>query len=343
MPQVLLTRLSLLNSYANFFRDLGAPVDRELERFALPTATNLDRQSFVPVLNTGQFVRSMTHKECIDDIVYRVMRGQKIGNLSVNRSANGIHAPSLYVRLQRYFEFVHQENPSFEFSVHHLGALSRIIVHVAPKLREETLHYSDWTLVMQLVSVVREFCGSDWTPQEITFQPKFSICKDGLQEFRNTRLLFGRPETSIMFSKALLASGMPGHTLQDAAVESSIANSCGSSEPPFDYPTSLKLALYAYLGEGKLDVNVAAEIAGTSVRTLQRRLGQHGMSFSDLLQQARIEMASDLLTNSDSRIIDIAYSVGYEDPSNFARAFRRVSGVSPREFRDLEHMSGAAQ
>jgi AraC-like DNA-binding protein len=51
-----------------------------------------------------------------------------------------------------------------------------------------------------------------------------------------------------------------------------------------------------------------------------------------------VEAAVELLEGSDSKIIDVAYAVGYEDPSHFSRAFRRLKGTSPREFR----VSGAA-
>ena len=58
-----------------------------------------------------------------------------------------------------------------------------------------------------------------------------------------------------------------------------------------------------------------------------------GLTYSDLVQQARFEAAAELLKNPDTKIIDVAFDVGYEDPSHFARAFRRVSGITPREFR----------
>jgi AraC-like DNA-binding protein len=103
--------------------------------------------------------------------------------------------------------------------------------------------------------------------------------------------------------------------------------------PELDFPGSLELALRAYVAEGRPSIQFAAEIAGTSVRTLQRRLARHGLSYSDLAQQARFATAARLLEDPDTKVIDVAYSVGYEDPSHFTRAFRRLSGVSPREYR----------
>jgi len=67
---------------------------------------------------------------------------------------------------------------------------------------------------------------------------------------------------------------------------------------------------------------------------LQRRLAEADKIYSDLVQQVRFEAAAQMLKDSDIKIIDITYELGYEDPSNFARAFWRIAGVSPREYRE---------
>ena len=78
---------------------------------------------------------------------------------------------------------------------------------------------------------------------------------------------------------------------------------------------------------------MAAEIAGTSVRTLQRGLANSDLSYSRLIKEARFEAALQLLGDPDMKTIDVAYATGYEEPSNFARAFQRLAGVSPQEYR----------
>jgi AraC-like DNA-binding protein len=70
-----------------------------------------------------------------------------------------------------------------------------------------------------------------------------------------------------------------------------------------------------------------------SVRTLQRNLAKAGLTYSKVVEYARFEAAAEMLARPDLKIIDIAYSLGYEDPSHFSRAFRRMIGQSPREFR----------
>ncbi len=107
-----------------------------------------------------------------------------------------------------------------------------------------------------------------------------------------------------------------------------------SAEPlDLDLANSMKLLLRPYLGNSTPSIELSAEIIGMSARTLQRRLGATGLTHSGLLEQVRFETAAQMLKNTEQNVIHVAYEVGYEDPSNFARAFRRIAGVSPREYR----------
>jgi len=73
--------------------------------------------------------------------------------------------------------------------------------------------------------------------------------------------------------------------------------------------------------------------AGHSERTLQRRLLERGVRFRDLLEEARQRVASDLLTETDAPIAEIAWRLGYSEPTSFNHAFRRWTGVSPTTMR----------
>jgi AraC-like DNA-binding protein len=92
--------------------------------------------------------------------------------------------------------------------------------------------------------------------------------------------------------------------------------------------------LPSYLDEGFPALAEVAEMAGASTRSFQRKLAYAGLTYSDLLETIRFENASRQLRDTDSKIIEIALSSGYTDPAHFTRAFRRMSGVTPRQFRE---------
>ena len=71
----------------------------------------------------------------------------------------------------------------------------------------------------------------------------------------------------------------------------------------------------------------------TSARTLQRRLREEKTSYGELLDSCRRDIAVQLLADRNLAIYEIAFMLGYSEPSTFQRAFRRWEGVSPRVFR----------
>lgn len=65
--------------------------------------------------------------------------------------------------------------------------------------------------------------------------------------------------------------------------------------------------------------------------------GALGTSPINYLLQVRIRKAMEMLRSSSSTISEIAFKVGFSDSNYFSRQFKRVAGVSPREFRNSIH------
>lgn len=84
------------------------------------------------------------------------------------------------------------------------------------------------------------------------------------------------------------------------------------------------------------DVAAMAQKLLLSERTLKRRLQDEGCSFQALLDQARHQDSLRLLGNPALAIKQVAEAVGYTDPANFARAFAKWTGISPREWRQRQ-------
>lgn len=69
-----------------------------------------------------------------------------------------------------------------------------------------------------------------------------------------------------------------------------------------------------------------------SARTIDRHLKQEGSGFRELSDQVRFGWACELLRAPGGTIAEAALQLGFSDTANFARAFRRVMGVSPGEY-----------
>ncbi|WP_439105466.1 AraC family transcriptional regulator [Congregibacter sp.] len=76
-----------------------------------------------------------------------------------------------------------------------------------------------------------------------------------------------------------------------------------------------------------------ATMLNMSPRTYRRRLTEEGIGFQDLLDNVRAEHATRHLKENRLPIASIAYQLGFNDPSNFRRAYRRWTGTTPGDVR----------
>jgi AraC-like DNA-binding protein len=83
---------------------------------------------------------------------------------------------------------------------------------------------------------------------------------------------------------------------------------------------------------GSVSIESAARSMETSVRSLQRDLRRSGTDFRRLVNTVRLQRATELLRHTNGTITRVSSEMGYSSPANFARAFRKASGFSPREF-----------
>jgi AraC-like DNA-binding protein len=91
------------------------------------------------------------------------------------------------------------------------------------------------------------------------------------------------------------------------------------------------------------DLRDVARELGVSTRTLQRRLADAGLTYQQILESARRELAHHYLLHSALDLTETAYVLGYEDASSFFRAFHQWEGDSPGRWRDQNRREPAAR
>jgi AraC-like DNA-binding protein len=102
-------------------------------------------------------------------------------------------------------------------------------------------------------------------------------------------------------------------------------------------PDSLRLrvekAITARLRYGTVTIDAIARDLGTSARTLTRKLAEEGMSFSSILDDVRASLAVRYMRSGEPTMSQLAWLLGYREPSTLVRAFKRWTGKTATEFR----------
>ena len=84
-----------------------------------------------------------------------------------------------------------------------------------------------------------------------------------------------------------------------------------------------------------LSLGSVARAIATSRRQLQRVFGERDTSFRVELQRVRMTQAAELLQEGEIPVSAVARSVGYRQPAQFSKAFRRHHGCPPSEMRAM--------
>ena len=331
-------RAAHLLPYLEFCLDNGLPAERLLNKFRLPASLDAQPEAKLPILPTLKFLAHIERSACVQDIGILASRYVSLSLLSRLNQRAILTAPTLQDALAAWIVGSQIESNAFvgwvaaENDSIRVCKRQEIAIVDDEETRALQIHF-----ILIVLCVIRAFAGQNWSPISMGFGSCVPLNPMVGHLFPKTQFFFRQDCSWISLPKGML--GIEGNR---SRLTLPATQSCGEVRPIIrladDYVTALKGVLKPYLPDGYPGIDLAAEILGTSVRSLQRTLAQCSTTYSKLIEETRVEAAVELLESSDSKIIDVAYAVGYEDPSHFSRAFRRLKGTSPREFR----VSGAA-
>jgi len=189
--------------------------------------------------------------------------------------------------------------------------------------------------VALVVSISREITGSDRVPTNVELpSPRPKDVAPYRSMFR-CPVAFDRPLASVTFSRQQLKlpTQEPDSTLIGYLEDLAEIILAPLQENDASMIAAVRRTLWTMLPSGRPDLWRTAASIGVSARTLQRRLGEEGSSFSKVLDELRRDLSGELLSDRKLSVAEVAFLLGYSEPSAFQRAFRRWRGISPRRFR----------
>ena len=195
-----------------------------------------------------------------------------------------------------------------------------------PELGDYQTYLNSFAII---IANIRRFAGPGWAPTEISFGFRAREVIPAADIFGGTRVVYRPGQTYLEFPRAML-----GLRLRHRAPAVAAGQPALSRPLPKDLAGLVELQIESLLPDRAVPVDLVAETLGTSRRSLQRGLAFQGVSYTDLLTEVRVRRAATWLECTDKPVMEIAFDLGYTDASNFTRAFRRQTGVSPKAFRD---------
>lgn len=317
-----LSQASLLMPFLQYLQGRGISVETYLLRAGIHPATLEEQTNLLSRRLIFKFINDICEEEEIEDIgllVGQVTSLQKMG--AVGQWI--LNADTIHAYLIKGCKVIHQVSSGDYYWLKKERDHMRFCASVS-SLDEKDMVQDYLYITLVTINTLSEALGRAWSPTEINIPHMSAQTADELSKVL--------PHTRISLKENHASFTVPNWLLNHPLTPGYRPSLDEDSPMPMDFIGSLKQLIKILMIEARPDINSAANATGISQRTLQRRLKNYGTSFTQLVTEVRIGMAKQLIQDQEYSIIEVATRLGYNDPTNFSRAFRRVTGSSPRAY-----------
>lgn len=185
-----------------------------------------------------------------------------------------------------------------------------------------------------LIHLCRMCHGESFNPLRITMgRPALPDPAPFAEHFR-APIQYAGNENSVCFDKVDAQTALPTANAEVARANEKIVQEYLARFDRSSVAMQVRARLTEQLSSGHTTQESIADALHMSLRSLQRRLNNEGTSYKGLLDETRRELAAHYMAESHRSINEITYLLGFSEPSNFSRAFRRWTGKSPSAYRE---------
>ncbi|HET7802813.1 MAG TPA: AraC family transcriptional regulator ligand-binding domain-containing protein [Pseudolabrys sp.] len=186
--------------------------------------------------------------------------------------------------------------------------------------------------ITALVRTCRQLTGFRVVPERVRLVHHRTAGHE-LAEIFGENIEFGAPVDDIVFPVSIRNSRVVSadpylNNLLISYCEEALAH---RNRKRGSFQSVVENAIAPLLPHGKATTADVARHLGLSRRTFARRLSSEGLTFSELLENLRSDLASRYLVEGDMGVSEVAWLLGYREVGSFSHAFRRWTGKRPRE------------
>ena len=320
-------------AFESFLRESGVPVEHYLHRNGLPTCCE-DPNALLPLLKIWSFFADVARHE---DAEIGWLVGKHVGDKTLNASLlrEIESAPTLLQGMNRLIQKVNTEATDIDVGIRRRRNDYLFYMHYPGMSGVDGYMISQAYQIGFFLGLIRRFLGQNWIPNQIGVESPF-VPPMLESYFPGCQILTKQPAGYI--AVPISCAHQSAHHLDTKT--GNVENPLISRESVvkthnLNYVDSLRAVLKSYLSDGYLSERTAAELMGTSVRTLTRKLHGHHTTYGRLIDEVRFDVTKKQLQIPSMQIGEIARYVGFKDQGDFSRMIRRVSGMSPTKLREF--------
>ena len=194
--------------------------------------------------------------------------------------------------------------------------------------------YEDYDAAFAIVvRLCRMSVGEDFSPKHIIMQRPEPACVDKYYAFFRCSIDFSSEGYEIWFNKQDVVKQLSTANERLALMNDKVVMDYLVELDKDDIVMQVKQRLIDRLPAGETCQKDIAAALFMSERNLQRKLAVRKTSYKKILDEVRSELARGYINDARLSINEITYLLGFSEPANFTRAFKRWHGVAPSAYR----------
>jgi AraC-like DNA-binding protein len=231
-----------------------------------------------------------------------------------------------FERVQRY---CHVASDAIEYEFSRQGSEYHFVIEPAAEVADESVD----ALVAAYLRMCRSLIGRDYSPLRIEFRRTRPARIEDFETLLRAPLQFGAAQTRLVFDRVSIERPLDGGNPELARHHDAIALQYLSQIERDNIQGRVREVLTQRLAHGEPSQEDIALLLNMSARTLQRKLGDCGTTYKEILDETRRVLALAYLSGGRNSVSDVTYLLGFSAGSSFTRAFRRWTGQSPSDWR----------
>jgi AraC-like DNA-binding protein len=260
----------------------------------------------------------------------RSIRGDRFG-LAAHAAQN---SADLRQALRRFADYAALINDMIACRLEEGAEDARFVMKFHWDVLDLERHAVDITFVA-LVLWARERLGERLVLREVRFRHALGGAAPRCREIFAVPVSFGAERNEVVLDVASLDAPLGDANLELGQIlERHARAELGKTPVLTDLPSRISQIIRRELAEGRrVDLAGVCRELRTTPRHLQRKLSEASTSFRELLDGARKSLAPSLLAEPSANVEQVAFRLGYADPTAFIRAFRKWFAMTPGEYR----------
>ena len=318
-----------IDSYGLDSVDLFARSGLDHSRLRDPGA----RFSYAGVTRLWELATQVTRDPCIGLTVASLWHPTTLHALGYAWFASN-NLEEAYERLQRYARYI---NSAAHGAIRiERSANSYCLILDPSRLKLQPANVAIDAGLGMILNMSRAAYGKQFRVLRVSLRHEAPGGKEFLQRFNDlidAPVAFAQPENAIWLDPEMVVEPLATANMELARVSDRIVTDYLAQLDRKDVTMRVKSELIERLPGGKVSEEGIASSINVSQRSLQRKLKQQGMSFTQLLESTRRELSLQYVRDPQYSLHEVAFLLGFAEPGNFSRAFKRWYGLPPSQFR----------